>query len=622
MRPRFDRLQLLERFRSGPLVGDGAMGTEIYARGVFINTCYDELNATRPELVAAIHRSYVEAGSDVIETNTFGANWFRLARHGLEHRVHELNVKGAELARGAAGEGILVAGSMGPLGVPLEPIGRTGLTDARAAFRAQAAALAEGGADLLVLETFSSLEELREAVRACREAAPELLLAALGTFDENGRTPVGTEAEEMAEMLVAEGADILGANCSTGPGPLLDLLERLREVAPGPFAVYPNAGLPQVVEERLLYMCSPDYLGKFARRFVRAAPMALVGGCCGTTGEHVRAIRDALRSVAPASRPVAALSVHETHPHHGESVEATPFAERTGLARKIAEGRFVVSVEVNAPKGVSPAKALAAARMLADGGVDAINIADGPRATARMSNQALGVLMAREVGVEVILHFCCRDRNLLGMQGDLIGAHALGLRNILCVTGDPPRMGDYPRATAVFDVDSIGLVQLARRLNRGLDAAGNPIGDRTELALLVAANPAAVNLDEEVRRFEYKVEAGAEVAMTQPVYDVEMLRRFLERTKHCRIPVLVGILPLASYLNAEFLHEEVPGMKVPQEVRDRLKAAPTAEAAAEEGIRIAQEALLQCRDLVQGAYVMPPLGRYRAALRVIEVLGR
>ena len=610
------RPSFLERIAAGPLVGDGAMGTELYNRGVFINKCYDELSVTAADLVLDIHSRYVEAGSDVIETNTFGANHFRLARHGIESRVEEFNIASAELARRAAGDSVLVAGSIGPLGIPLEPIGRTALTEARAAFRTQAKALARGGADLFMLETFSSLDEIREAIRACREAAPELAIVAMATFDESGATPVGTDARRVAEALMAEGADVLGANCSTGPGPLLEVIEAMASVSPGPFAAFPNAGLPQVVEGRLLYLCSPDYLGKHVRRFVRAARMAVIGGCCGTTVEHVREIREAIRSVVPGSAALSPITLKES-PEQQEQ-PAVALRERSGLGKRLAEGSFVVSVEVDAPRGVSPERALEAARMLKDAGIDAINIADGPRAQARMSNGALGLLIQREVGMEVILHFCCRDRNLLGMQGDLIGAHALGLRDVLCVTGDPPRMGDYPRATAVFDVDAIGLVQLVNRLNHGLDAAGNPVGEKTALVIGVGANPAAVNLDEEIRRFEFKVDAGAEFCMTQPVYDVRLLETFLERIRHVRIPVLAGILPLASFRNAEFLHEEVPGMSVPAEIRERMRLAGTGDAARKEGIAIAREALAACRSLVQGAYVMPPLGRYRAAVAVVE----
>jgi len=374
-----------------------------------------------------------------------------------------------------------------------------------------------------------------------------------------------------------------------------------------------------VVGGRLLYLCSPDYLAKYVRRFVRTARMALIGGCCGTTAAHVREIRDAIRSVAPVTRVEPGLD-RTLDPPTG-ALPPVPLPERSGLASRIAAGRFVVSVEVNAPKGISPDRALQAAAMLRDGGVDAINIADGPRASARMSNAALAVLMQRDLGVETILHFCCRDRNLLGMQSDLIGAHALGLHDVLCITGDPPRMGDYPQATAVFDVDSIGLVQIVNRLNHGLDAAGNPLGQQTHFHIGVGANPAAVNLDEEVRRFEYKAEAGAAFCMTQPVYDVGLLERFLRRVEHCRVPTLVGILPLASHRNAEFLHEEVPGMSVPADVRERMRRAGSGDAAREEGIAIAREALLECRAMVQGTYVMPPLGRYRAALDVIAVLG-
>ena len=610
---------LRERLGRGVLVGDGAMGTELYARGVFINKCFDELNATQPDLILEIHRQYLDAGAELLETNTFGANRFRLATHGMESRVEELNRAGAERAREAAGDAAWVAGSIGPLGIPLEPVGRTSLEEAREAFRAQASALALGGVDMFMLETFSSLPEILEALSACREVAPDLPVAALATFDENGRTPLGTEAERVAEALSEAGADVIGANCSTGPGPLLDVLERMAAVSDGPFAAYPNAGLPQVVEGRLLYLCSPEYLGKHVRRFMRGVRMAVIGGCCGTTADHVRKIRDAVRSIEPhsfravgaaASRPAAAPG----------ALDPTPLSERSGLAAKIAAGKFVSSVEVNAPKGTSPEKALAAARMLGEGGVDVINIADGPRASARMSNAALALLIQQQAGMETILHFCCRDRNLLGMQSDLIGAHAMGLRNILCITGDPPRMGDYPAATAVFDVDAIGLVQVVQRLNRGLDAAGNPIGEKTSLLCGVGANPAAVNLDEEVRRFEFKVEAGAELCMTQPVYDVACLERWLRRTEHCHVPTLVGILPLASHRNAEFLHEEVPGMSVPEEIRERMRQAGSGDAARAEGVRIARESLQACRSMVQGVYVMPPMGRYRSALDVLAVL--
>lgn len=614
------RERFLGRVARGPLVGDAAMGTAIYDHGIFINTCYDELCVTQPELVRDVHRRHVDAGAEIIETNSFGANRYRLARHGHEGRVDEFNIRAAELARSVMGADGLVAGSIGPLGIPLEPIGRTGLEEARAAFREQARALARGGVDLFMLETFASLDELLEGVRACREAAPDLAVVALATLDESGRTPLGTEAERIAEALQHEGVDVLGANCSTGPGPLLDALERMARVADGPFALFPNAGLPQVVEGRLLYLCSPEYLSKHVRKYVRTARMAIIGGCCGTTEQHVRLIRDAIRSVVP-TRSLEAIPARSEQASVVE-LRASPLATRSPLGAALAEGRFVVSVEVDAPRGTSAEKALAAVRTLAAAGVDMINIADGPRAQARMSNTALALLIRRETDLPVIIHFCCRDRNLLSMQADLIGDHALGLRNILCVTGDPPRMGDYPQATAVFDVDAIGLVQLVSRLNRGLDAAGNPVGEHTDLVIGVAANPAAVNLEEEIHRFELKVEAGAEFCMTQPVYDVAQLSLFLDRTSHCRIPTLVGILPLASHRNAEFLHEEVPGMSVPLDVRERMRLAGSGDAARKEGVAIAIESLDACRDMVQGAYLMPPLGRVQSAIEILEFLHR
>jgi homocysteine S-methyltransferase len=610
--------RILERIARGAVVGDGAMGTRLYAKGIYINRCFDELNLVEPDLVREVHREYVEAGADFVETNTFGANAFKLEPHGLAPRVAEINRAGAEIARGAVGDAVLVAGSIGPLGVPIEPLGRVAFEEARAVFRAQAAALAEGGVDFFVIETIRRLEEMREAIRAVREVSDRPVVALMSLSDEE-HSAFGDSAEKIAAHLDEWGADVLGLNCSIGPQPMLTAIERMREITSRPLCVMPNAGIPRLVEGRYMYLSSPEYFGKYARRFLRAG-VRVVGGCCGTTPEHVRAIKSGLRSLAPEAYRTPRVATVATAPRPEVVAEPVPREKKSALAAKIAAGRFVCSVEMSPPKSPDPAKVLSRIERLRDAGVDAVNIPDGPRASARMSSLALAVLASQRVGMDVILHYCCRDRNLLGMQSDLLGVGALGVRNVLIVTGDPPKLGDYPDATAVFDVDSIGLMQIANRLNHGQDLVGNAIDQPTALHLGVGANPSAVNLDEEIRRFEYKVEAGAEYVMTQPVYDVRVLETFVRRTEHCRIPILVGILPLRSYRNAEFLTNEVPGMEVPEPILRRLARAESAGEARSIGVTIAREALTECIPFVQGVYVMPPFGNVASALEVLEAV--
>ncbi len=596
------------------------MGTMLYARGIFINRCFDELNFTSPELVRDIHREYLEAGAEILETNTFGANAFKLEPHGLSDRVFEINRQGAEIARSVAGDAAYVAGSIGPLGVPIEPIGRVAFAEARACFAAQAEALDAGGVDLFILETFHRLEEMREAIRGVREASSKPLVALMSVTEED-ISALGDPASKIASSLDEWNADVVGFNCSVGPQPMLKAIEVMREFTTRPLCAMPNAGMPRLVEGRYLYLSSPEYFAKYARRFLKSG-VRLVGGCCGTTPAHIRAIRSAVKSIAPEEVRRAASPSAPSRPMEVREAGAQPVARerKSGLAAKLAAGRFVASVEISPPKSPDPSKALQRIARLKAAGVDAVNIPDGPRASARMSTLALSVLAERDVGMEVIIHYCCRDRNLLGMQSDLLGAGALGIRNVLIVTGDPPKLGDYPSATAVFDVDSIGLMQIANRLNHAQDLVGNPIDKATALHLGCAANPAAINLDEEIRRFEYKVEAGAEFAMTQPVYDPRVFERFVRRTESCRIPILVGILPLRSFRNAEFLSNEVPGMEVPGRILDRMAAAESPEKARAEGIAIAREALLECAPLCRGVYVMPPFGDVNAAIEVVEAI--
>ena len=612
----------LTRLKRGPLLGDGAMGTELYAKGIFINRCYDELNLSQPDLVSEVHRAYLQAGAEIIETNTFGANSFRLARHGFGERVRDVNLAGARLARQAAANEaakkaaeLWVAGSVGPLGVRIEPLGKTSLEEARAAFRQQIAALAEGGVDLLMLETFGYLEELHQALLAAREVAPQLPVVAQVTIDEDGICLDGAVPETFGAKLADWGADVVGCNCSVGPVAMLEALERVAGVTSLPLAAQPNAGMPRDIEGRNLYLCSPEYMASYARKFA-AAGIRLVGGCCGTTPDHIRAMKSALRS----SEARAASFQVVTTPKKESPVAPPPVAQRSRLGARLAAGEFVTLVEIVPPKGTDAVKELEGARFLKSVGVDAINIPESPRASARMGAQALAILTQQQVGIEAVLHYVCRDRNVLSIQSDLLGASAIGIRNLICITGDPPKLGNYPDATAVFDIDAIGLVNVVHNLNQGLDIGGNALGASTGFVIGVGANPGLSNIDEEVRRFQYKVEAGAEFAVTQPVFDVRLLEAFLKRIEHCRIPVLAGIWPLVSVRNAEFMKNELR-VSVPDSILERMGRAANAEAARAEGVAIAREMLVAVRGLVQGAQVSAPLGRYPAAVDVLEALG-
>jgi len=612
----------IERLKQSPVLCDGAMGTLLYAKGIFINRCYDELNLSQPELIRGVHHDYLKAGAEIIETNTFGANSFRLARHSLADRVRDINVAGARVAREAAkGFDVWVAGSIGPLGVRIEPLGKTSFEEARAAFREQVAALVEGGVDLFMLETFGYVEELHQAVLACREVNAKLPvvlpIVAQVTIDEDGNCLDGSDPEAFARRLTEWNVDVLGINCSVGPVAMLDAIERVRAVTSVPLAAQPNAGMPRSVEGRNIYLCSPEYMATYTPRFV-AAGVQLIGGCCGTTPDHIRAMKSALR--VDAARGKTAIS-GTIHPSAAPSAPANiPMAERSRLGAKIAAGEFVTMVEIVPPKGIDIRKEIAGAKFVKSVGVDAVNIPDSPRASARMSNQALSLLMQQAVEIEAILHYTCRDRNVLGIQSDLLGAAATGIRNLICITGDPPKMGNYPDATAVFDVDSIGLVNIVHNLNRGLDLGGNPIGAGTSFVIGVGANPGLPNLDEEIKRFEYKVQAGAEYVVTQPVFDISLLEKFLKRIAHCRIPVIAGIWPLVSTRNAEFMKNELR-VSVPDEILNRMARAASPEAARAEGVAIAREMLAAVRDRVQGAQISAPLGRYSSAVDVLEALG-
>jgi methionine synthase I (cobalamin-dependent)/5,10-methylenetetrahydrofolate reductase len=595
-------------------VFDGAMGTMLYSRGVYINRCYDELNLLSPDLVLGVQREYVKAGADIIEANTYGANRVKLSGYGLEDKIFEINNSGVRIAREAAGDRAFVAGAIGPLGIRIEPYGPTSIEEARAIFREQVEALLEGGVDLFVLETFSDVAEIHEALTAIRSVC-DLPVVAQMTIQNDGSTSYGTSPEIFTKRLDEWGADVIGLNCSIGPHAMLEVIEKMRAVTKHKLSAQPNAGLPRQVDGRMFYMASPDYMAKYAKRLIQAGAK-FVGGCCGTTPKHIKEIANAAAALSPGRSAVRVFVSEETP----LDLKVTPRAEKSRFARKICAGEFVTSVEIVPPKGCDPAKMLEGVRLLKEAGVDAVNVPDGPRAQSRMGVLAVSTLIEQQVGIETVVHYCCRDRNLLGMTSDLLGAAGLGLRNLLIITGDPPKMGPYPEATAVFDIDSIGLVNMVNRLNHGLDIGGNPIGAPTSFYVGVGVNPCAVDLDYELRRFEYKVEAGAEYAITQPTFDVGQLRSFLKRIEHCRIPVIAGVWPLVSYRNAEFLANEVPGVVVPASVLKRMQCITDKDAAREEGLAIARETLLEISDVVQGVQVSAPFGRVQYALDVFSVL--
>ena len=611
------------------MVADGAMGTMLYSRGVFINQCYDELNVRSPELVLDVHRAYVKAGAELLETNSFGANRLKLAQYGLENHVAEFNRRAAEIAREAAGANVLVAGAVGPLGVRIEPFGATSREEARGHFREQMHALLEGGADCFLLETFSDLGEIEQALAAARELSLTTPVIAQMTIGQDGLTPFGATPEDVARTLDEWGADVIGLNCSVGPQAILEAIERMAAVTKRKLSAQPNAGMPRDVSGRTMYMASPEYMASYARHFIQAGAK-LIGGCCGTTPDHIKSLVDGIRPLVPRNQRRASVRYQMPHTLGADEpgaesataagVDAMPFARRSRWAGKIARNEFVTSVEIVPPRGVDATAMLEGVSALKVAGVDAVNVPDGPRAQSRMGALMTSLLIEQRIGMETVTHYCCRDRNLLGMLSDLLGASAMGLRNLLIITGDPPKMGPYPDATAVFDIDSIGLTNLVSRLNKGLDPGGNSLGRPTAFTIGVGVNPAALDPSYELRRFEWKVDAGAEYAITQPVFDVEQLERFLESIAHVRIPIVAGIWPLVSARNAEFLANEVPGVVVPEAVLTRMRAASekSKEHAVAEGIAIAREMLERVRGAVQGAQVSAPFGKVELAVRVFE----
>jgi homocysteine S-methyltransferase len=610
----------LARLAERPLLGDGAMGTMLYARGASLDVCFDVLCLNDPRVVQGIHAEYIAAGSDCIETNTFGANRFKLGVHGLAAQVREINVRGAKLARDvreSMGRDIFVLGSMGPLGKYLAPLGVIEPAEARAAFREQAEGLLEGGVDGFIVETFSDLVEVRLAVEAIRSVT-DLPIVAQVAFTDDHVTFLGRTPGEVVRALRELSVQAIGANCSVGSSVLYDILEQMiAEAGELPTVIQPNAGLPRRVGERLIYLSSPAYMADYAARMVTAGAR-MVGGCCGTTPEHIRAMREALDRAAPV--PVAAR-VEPVIRARPDALERPPLritAAATALEHKLDGGRFLVTVELDPPRGHNIEKLVQGAKLLRERGVEIVDINDGSLGRVRMSVLPTAILVRESTGLDVNMHFTCRDRNLMGIQADVLGAHALGIRNILAMTGDPPRAGDYMNATAVFDVDAIGLIRILSKMNRGLDAMGNGIGEPTSFCVGAALNPAAEDPGLEMERLLAKVEAGARWAQTQPVYDVEVLERFFAGTRP-PIPVIVGILPLHSFRHAEFLHNEVPGISIPDAIRARMRDA--GERGLRAGIETAQALLRDVRTGYGGAYLMPSFGRFEVVAEVLDALG-
>lgn len=606
------RIPFTEFLKTNIVLFDGAMGTEIYNKGIFINTCYDELNLTRPSLIKEIHQQYVKAGADVIETNTFGANRLKLLKHGLEDKLYEINYQGATIAREAASENVYVAGSIGPLNVRLEPWGPLSEKEAQDIFLEQAKGLIDGGVDLIILETFSDLHLIQQALQSIKSNYVIPVVAQM-TIGNDGCSLFGTPPELFSHKLMQWGAEVIGINCSVGPKPMLDALEKIAEVVNIPISIMPNAGTPVDVEGRNIYLSTADYFAEYTRRFIHAGAR-VVGGCCGTNPGFTKEMRKAIQSIQPRNVISRRIEIKE----EAKPIPSLPMCEKSDFSRKICLGEFVTSIEIVPPRGADASHAIEQAKMFKDAGVDALNIPDGPRALSRMGAPYLSLMIQQQAGIEVILHYACRDRNLLGMVGDLLGASAAGIKNILLITGDPPKMGTYPDATAVFDVDSIGLTNVVSHLNSGIDLGGNPIDKATGFFTGVGVNPGAIDLDYEIRRFEWKVKAGAEFAITQPVFDNDLFYKFLQRIAHLKIPVIAGVWPLVSIGNAEFMNNEVPGATVPKHIMKRMYDTKTKEEARETGIEIARETIRALKGEIAGVQVSMPFGKSKYPLDVLK----
>jgi homocysteine S-methyltransferase len=600
------------------VLGDGAMGTMLYEQGIFLNQCFEEVNLTNPDKVRHIHQQYLEAGADFVETNTFGANEFKLARFGLADRMADINTAAVEIARQAVGQEILVGGSMGPLGRQIEPYGTITINQAEAAFKNQVASLVKAGVDFIILETFSNTDELLIAVKAV-SLATDLPVVALMTFSDQDEQVFGKSVGECTETIAAQpSVTVVGTNCSVGPASMLAYLDIMRNVTDKPICVQPNAGLPRLIDNRSVYMCTPEYMAEYAKKFFEKGAK-IIGGCCGTTPRHIREIVRAVKGLDKASRSsVSTVTVSPRQPAaEVKPFEPLPLAEKSRLGKRLASGKKVTSVELTPPHGVDIDKFIDKARLCEQAGINAVNLPDGPRASSRLSPIAAAAKIEQETGIETIVHFCCRDRNLIGIQADIFGAHVLGLRNLLIITGDPPKLGEYPSATGVFDMDSIALTSVVKNLNAGIDIAGNRFSPGLEFTIGVGANPVAADIQREIEKYRQKAMAGAEYAITQPVFDVSMLLDFLKEIQDIKIPVIAGIWPFTSLRNAEFMANEVPGVVVPDILIERMAGTKTKAQARTAGIEIAREIVEQIENHVAGFAVSAPFGNVETALAVL-----
>ena len=603
---------------STTILADGAMGTMLHTRGISFEKCFDELNITNPQAVADIHREYIEAGAQLIITNTFGANRFKLEKHGLRDDVIKINRAGVELARRVVAKSkkpVLVAGDVGPLGVRIAPFGRVKPEEARAAFAEQIKALTDSGADLIVIETMSDLYEIQEAIKA-EKLTCTLPVVASVTFTRDDRTVLGDDPAKVAMTLNQAGADILGVNCSGGPSQLLRILKQMKLAVPdGKFWVKPNAGWPEQVGGRIMYPANPKYFGEYAL-FLRQAGANVVGGCCGTTPQHIAAMKQSLEFTPAPSMDLATLQPVD-------EITEEPAQQPTQLAQKLADGKFIISVEMDPPRGLSAHKLLAGASLLHDAGADVINVADSPMARMRMSAWAVCDLVQRSVGVETTLHFPTRGRNLLRVQGDLLAAHAIGLRNVFVVMGDPTSIGDYPEAMDNYDLVPSGLIKLIKQgFNAGMDHSGTSIGQPTNFFVGAALNLCPTDIENEVKNLHRKVMAGADFFLTQPIYrpdDGEKLLEVYEK-KHGALnrPILAGILPLVNAKHANFLHNEVPGVYIPEEALKKIEAA--GENGAKVGVELAIDLIEHIKGWAQGVYIMPQFHRYDMVAEIIEAV--
>ena len=602
----------LEYLKDNVALFDGAMGTELYNRGIFINTCFDELNLTKPDIIKEIHEAYINAGANVIETNTFGANRIKLQKYGLEDKVEAINREGVRIAIDASGDQVYVAGAVGPLNEKLKPVGTLSKEEAISVFDEQCRILVENGVDLLIIETFTDLEMIELAIGVIKKNYNIPVIAQM-TILNDGNSFYGTPPHYFAKRISDAGADCVGINCNVGPKVMLEAIEKITTVIHIPVSVMPNAGIPQNVEGRNIYLATPGYFGEYAMRFIKAGA-SIIGGCCGTTPEFIREMSKAIISLKPGKikKIIPVISTD------AEEIVIIKPEDKSRFANKICNGKFVTTVEIVPPRGFNSTVQIKQAKKLKEAGIDAINIPDGPRALSRMAASYLSLIIERESGIEVVQHYTCRDRNLLGIMSDLLGAYGTGIKNLLIITGDPPKMGTYPEASAVFDVDSIGLTNVISNLNKGFDIGGNQLKNPTGFFSGVGVNPGAIDIDNEIERLEQKLEAGAEFAITQPVFDNEIFFNFLKKTEHIKIPLIAGIWPLISIKNAEFMNNEVPGASVPDKLMDRLKKENTKEAVKHTGIEIAKETIKEIKPYIAGIQASMPFGKIEYPIRILE----